>query len=741
MSTSNVLFHVIIVAALIVGEGHQLHKRRRSHMQIKRSGNASDSGDVDADESVKKAVERRREAQAIESRAGFSVAQAREALELNLDQQRAMLSTLHDMNDTHRSDMEIKSDIADVANETQSNALAKVLGKIWSEERQYAWPFYAEHLRQEVKLLEDEEIVLNQRLAEAKKQEEEAEQKHQEAKAFETAARKKVEAKEAEEEDDDQEEEGDDQEEDDETSTEGSKKAEVTVEVPPPSAAERFVPKFNTETMPPVSSAVTCVMILAYLYFVIYTLLAVCRTVNTLVESKPCLKLEKLVSETCDSIFYAPVLSALFLAVRMRAIQLAKGDTEKFNLPQPWVQTAMYMCTFAIVAQSLFRSILAVFASGRAATPAPVERDAEGGEEVEANSAPAGKAQLAVEWVIMAAFYGGFAVVCAGALTMEGPHALWHGKALPTSAALQCTLLLATTFLLVYLLHDVFRIVQKQGSSLPAVTKLVDCFKDAKDSVNLAPMLAILFLVARMNALQVDPDHGGSQSWAQRCFYLCTFAVMFKAFAAAAFKGVESKVAKNVVEYGTFICIYVGVVAVVISMHLKQGPGDIPTAMECVITLTNLYFFAQLVIGIGKTMKDFGIEWLDEFSDSVRQTIQFAPMFSMLFVAARMRALQLTRTTSGQVPPSAGPQKWVQEAMVATTWSVVFQYLLSYLVIRETKGSQYVKTMASVLEGFRQLCVIEMYVGAVAIMIGTAVMTPETLPPYSGYQGILPGLK
>merc|ERR1719169_401352 len=48
----------------------------------------------------------------------------------------------------------------------------------------------------------------------------------------------------------------------------------------------------------------------------------------------------------------------------------------------------------------------------------------------------------------------------------------------------------------------------------------------ATNSMNFAPMLAVLFIGARMRALQMDPVHGHPQRWAQNCFYACTYALM-----------------------------------------------------------------------------------------------------------------------------------------------------------------------------------------------------------------------
>merc|ERR1719450_15982 len=48
----------------------------------------------------------------------------------------------------------------------------------------------------------------------------------------------------------------------------------------------------------------------------------------------------------------------------------------------------------------------------------------------------------------------------------------------------------------------------------------------AKYTVNMAPMLCILFIGARMRALQIDPVHGSPQPWAQFCFYMCAYSVL-----------------------------------------------------------------------------------------------------------------------------------------------------------------------------------------------------------------------
>ena len=49
----------------------------------------------------------------------------------------------------------------------------------------------------------------------------------------------------------------------------------------------------------------------------------------------------------------------------------------------------------------------------------------------------------------------------------------------------------------------------------------------ATATTNLVPILSILLLAAGMRALQTLPVNGSPQAWAQACFYMCAYAVIF----------------------------------------------------------------------------------------------------------------------------------------------------------------------------------------------------------------------
>ena len=53
------------------------------------------------------------------------------------------------------------------------------------------------------------------------------------------------------------------------------------------------------------------------------------------------------------------------------------------------------------------------------------------------------------------------------------------------------------------------------------LTKLKSTFVLARNVVNIAPMLATLFIDARMHALQIDPKLYRPRRWPQVCFYGC----------------------------------------------------------------------------------------------------------------------------------------------------------------------------------------------------------------------------
>merc|ERR1719345_672629 len=192
-------------------------------------------------------------------------------------------------------------------------------------------------------------------------------------------------------------------------------------------------------------------------------------------------------------------------------------------------------------------------------------------------------------------------------------------------------------------------------------TKLTGLLTLARFTVNFAPMLCILFIGARMRALQMDPKHGNPQKWAQNCFYLCTYSVMVQTLLVilmpfctkceckqGASEGDVTFELENptigimmtVIRYIALIAMYGGFTAVIVSVFIIEHPEDvsltppISPAMQCVMNLTVQYFFIYLVLFVCITVKQFSkIEVMDTLIavfEAGQKTVMFAPMLSIL---------------------------------------------------------------------------------------------------------------
>merc|ERR1719324_619348 len=231
-------------------------------------------------------------------------------------------------------------------------------------------------------------------------------------------------------------------------------------------------------------------------------------------------------------------------------------------------------------------------------------------------------------------------------------------------------------------------------------SKLTGALEGAICTMFFAPMAAVLFIGARMRALQMDPINGAPQRWAQNCFYACTYAIMLQCILAIAVplvlggsvkkgdKGegdIEYEVNNKmlgtcllVFRWFVMLSVYLGIAAVIWSVFAiehPQGPEYTPpisVTMQCVINLTVQFFTVYLALWIAQTAKDF-LGWemrrVSELMENAKGTIQFCPMLAILFVGTRMRAMTLTNN-------KGAPQGWAQDGMYMATWAVLLQFLM-----------------------------------------------------------------
>merc|ERR1719159_2362441 len=514
---------------------------------------------------------------------------------------------------------------------------------------------------------------------------------------------------------------------------------------------------------PPVSTTMKCVINLAIQYFVLYSALAFARTFVELTSTQLPM-LTQTLSAACMTVNYAAMLSVLFLGTRMRAVQLSGGKPDDYGLPQWWVKMAMWVCVSAVQIQTLIVLALPFILGG---TPKVSE---DGTPEMPPSPSIFAKILGVLRWVTMIALYGGFTTVCVGAYSMEAPAEVWgDDKAPPVSPAVACTMNLALQYFGVYLAIQVVQTYQTFNGASMETRKLGAILQLATNTVNFAPMLSILFIGARMRALQIDPKFGNPQAWAQNCFYLCAYSVLAQlllviivpyVLGGEVRKG-ESEgdvtfeltnpslfAVMSGVRYLLMLALYGGFTAVIVSVFTIEhadGPEATPPiapAMQCVINLTAQFFFVYLMLWVLISLRQLAVSnknmsYESFFAKAIptmeaaRATVQFAPMLSVLFLGLRLRALQIT-ASKGQ------PQKWAQDGMFLATYAVLVQMLMVFLTPLFTGGPPKMdddgnvvsqpgnKWVAYTVVAIRYAALLCLYGGAVTCVVALFKITPAS---------------
>merc|ERR1719162_1221924 len=138
--------------------------------------------------------------------------------------------------------------------------------------------------------------------------------------------------------------------------------------------------------------------------------------------------------------------------------------------------------------------------------------------------------------------------------------------------------------------------------------------------------------------------------------------------------------------------------------------------------LVVVFFTTQLIVAASRSYTELtgkDMSYLIMIMNGAADTVAFAPMISILFLAARMRALQ----HDGQ------PQAWAQNCMYASTIAMCLTTVLAIAVPLALGGSM--KTdpvtkestfevpdpmVGKVLLGLRYACMLGFYGGSVGVM-------------------------
>jgi len=211
----------------------------------------------------------------------------------------------------------------------------------------------------------------------------------------------------------------------------------------------------------------------------------------------------------------------------------------------------------------------------------------------------------------------------------------------------------------------------------------------------------------------------------------------------------------TVVRFLIMLCVYSGAVAVVCSVFTiehPKGPEHTPPlspTMQCVTNLASQYFFIYMLLWIFYTVKDFfkyDMAFLKDAIETAKTTVQFAPMISVLFIATRMRALQISKN-------QGAPQGWAQDGMYLCSWALLVQFLMCLLVPIFTKEKYVTDSLDGstgekvkdqkinakvpgtdyqipgghyVVETLRYLALIGLLAGITTVIVSVFMITPET---------------
>jgi len=505
-------------------------------------------------------------------------------------------------------------------------------------------------------------------------------------------------------------------------------------------------------------------MNLSMQYFAVYLAIAVLQTWEQFNSSTgETQKLRAILQLGTNTVNFAPMLCILFVGARMRALQL----DPKYGNPQAWAQNCFYLCAYSVMVQLILVLAVPYVLGGNC-----VEGESEGDITFELNNPTLFMVMSAVRYLLMLALYGGFTAVCVGAFSMEAPAALWEeGTAPPVSPAVACTMNLSVQFFAVYLAIAAVQTFEQFSGRSEESMKLANVLQLAANTVNFAPMLCILFIGARMRALQIDPKFGNPQPWAQKCFYLCAYSVLVQLLlvflvpyllGGRCVKGAsDGDISFELpgsstgfwilsgLRYAMMLALYGGFTAVIVSVFTieAEDPADTPAvspAMMCVMNLTVQFFFVYLLLWVLITLKQLSLEWsmggrtYDSFfntaiatMDAAKSTVQFCPMLAILFIGMRMRALQLSDN-------KGAPQKWAQDGMFLSTYAVMLQVLMVFLSPLLFGGAPKMDDYGNIVSkpsnpilGYvvvtlRYLGLLCLYGGAITLVVALFKITPET---------------
>merc|ERR1719409_1016598 len=106
--------------------------------------------------------------------------------------------------------------------------------------------------------------------------------------------------------------------------------------------------------------------------------------------------------------------------------------------------------------------------------------------------------------------------------------------------------------------------------------------------------------------------------------------------------------------------------------------GGVPTAMQCVVSLTIQFMVVYTALALCRMAADgFGLKYdnlpIQKILQTATLTVAFAPMLAILLLAFRMRVNQLTKN-------KGNPPEWCQICMYFCTYAILLMTLVVCII-------------------------------------------------------------
>merc|ERR550537_1415021 len=179
--------------------------------------------------------------------------------------------------------------------------------------------------------------------------------------------------------------------------------------------------------------------------------------------------------------------------------------------PQAWAQTWVFVCTYAVLAQTILSLAIPLVLQGEVRVG-----KTEGDMEYTVENKLLGAILTVARYAIMVCIYVGFSAVIYSIFTIEHPNGPEY--TIPISVTMQCVINLTFQFFFVYIwIWAAITVKEFTGYEWTLMTQTME---NCKGVVMFCPMLSILFVGTRMYALQITDSKGSPQGWCQDGMYM-----------------------------------------------------------------------------------------------------------------------------------------------------------------------------------------------------------------------------